>query len=246
MDQEKIGRLIANLRKEKGMTQRELGEKVGVGFKAVSKWERGVTIPDISIINDLSKILGITSDELLNGELSEESKTAFSNTKYTKRINKKFFLFIPIIIVIGIILIIIKLSDNRIYVYNLSSNDKEYNIEGKLVLDKNNISIYINAIEFYDYETCELNIKNYDYEIYIGNRLLMKYGYIPDISQLSKNVTIRNFFKDLNINYNDILDFDKKYVTDNTLVLKFNFIGIDDKIIEQTIPISIKKATNKK
>lgn len=65
MDSKRIGKLISELRKKKGLTKQELGDKVGVGFRAVSKWENGVTLPDISIISELSKILGINVDQLL-------------------------------------------------------------------------------------------------------------------------------------------------------------------------------------
>ena len=75
MDNKKIGKLIADLRKKNGLTQQELGDKVGVGFRAVSKWERGITLPDISIINELSDILGISSNELLAGKVTKEIKT---------------------------------------------------------------------------------------------------------------------------------------------------------------------------
>ena len=68
MNQEKIGNFIATLRKEKKMTQAELGERVGVTGKAVSRWERGLSIPDVAIINKVSEMLGITTTELLNGE----------------------------------------------------------------------------------------------------------------------------------------------------------------------------------
>ena len=92
MDQEKIGKLIAKLRKSKGLTQSELGEMVGVGFRAVSKWENGITSPDISIINDLSKILGISADELLQGELNK-NKEPSSQKKFNY---KKLLYLIPI------------------------------------------------------------------------------------------------------------------------------------------------------
>ena len=75
MDNKKVGKLIADLRKKNGLTQQELGDKVGVGFRAVSKWERGITLPDITIINELSKILGISSNELLDGKVTKEIKT---------------------------------------------------------------------------------------------------------------------------------------------------------------------------
>jgi len=68
MNQEKIGEFIAELRKKKKITQEQLGKQVGVTGKAVSRWETGKSLPDISIINEVSKILNVTTTELLNGE----------------------------------------------------------------------------------------------------------------------------------------------------------------------------------
>jgi len=68
MDLIKIGKFIANLRKEKGITQEELAEKLYVTDRAVSKWERGLSLPDASKMIDLCNILGINVNELLNGE----------------------------------------------------------------------------------------------------------------------------------------------------------------------------------
>lgn len=67
MNQENIGKLIAKQRKKLNMTQSELGKKLGVTDKSVSKWERGVNVPDISIIVPLCNILNISTDELLLG-----------------------------------------------------------------------------------------------------------------------------------------------------------------------------------
>ena len=83
MDNEKmtkIGELISELRKSKGMTQKDLAEQLGVTDKAVSKWERGQSYPDISLIIPLSDLLGVTANELLSGkadiaENQEEYKT---------------------------------------------------------------------------------------------------------------------------------------------------------------------------
>lgn len=67
MDMQKIGKNIALLRKSKSMTQNELGERLGVTFQAVSKWERGETLPDTAILIDLSEILEVSVDLLLRG-----------------------------------------------------------------------------------------------------------------------------------------------------------------------------------
>ncbi|MBE6783801.1 MAG: helix-turn-helix transcriptional regulator [Ruminococcaceae bacterium] len=67
MNIEKVGGQIAALRKAKGITQSELGDRIGVSFQAVSKWERGETLPDITLLPDLAKILETTIDFILLG-----------------------------------------------------------------------------------------------------------------------------------------------------------------------------------
>ncbi len=68
MDQLKIGRFIAACRKSAGLTQLQLAEKLGITDKAISKWERGIAMPDTPIMLELSNLLGITVNELLSGE----------------------------------------------------------------------------------------------------------------------------------------------------------------------------------
>ena len=68
MDQLKIGKFIADCRKRKNLTQMQLSEKLGITDKAISKWERGIAMPDSSIMLELCDILGISVNELLSGE----------------------------------------------------------------------------------------------------------------------------------------------------------------------------------
>ena len=68
MDQEKIGKFISSCRKEAGLTQAALAEKLGITDRAVSKWETGKSLPDASIMIELCNMLGITVNELLTGE----------------------------------------------------------------------------------------------------------------------------------------------------------------------------------
>lgn len=65
-----LGVLITELRKEKGMTQAQLAEKMGVTDKAVSKWERDLSCPDIGSVPKLAEILGVTVDQLMQSEKS--------------------------------------------------------------------------------------------------------------------------------------------------------------------------------
>lgn len=69
MDGAKVGALIKKLRTENGMTQAQLAERLIVSDKAVSKWERGMGCPDISMLNEISALFGISTDTLLSGEM---------------------------------------------------------------------------------------------------------------------------------------------------------------------------------
>ncbi|MBR1906184.1 MAG: helix-turn-helix transcriptional regulator [Clostridiales bacterium] len=75
MDKEKTGQLITELRKEKGLTQKQLAEALNVTDKAVSKWERGLSFPDISMLEPISELLGVSIMEILAGERQSGEET---------------------------------------------------------------------------------------------------------------------------------------------------------------------------
>ena len=73
MDQIKVGNFIAVMRKEQGFTQEELGERLGVTNKTISRWETGKYMPDIDKLQELSTCLGVRVNELLSGEKIESA-----------------------------------------------------------------------------------------------------------------------------------------------------------------------------
>lgn len=73
MDQKRIGDFVATLRKEKGITQQELGDHLGVTNKTVSRWETGRYMPDIGLIPELCKFFDVTINEFICGERVEEA-----------------------------------------------------------------------------------------------------------------------------------------------------------------------------
>jgi len=79
MKKQTLGMMISSLRKEKGMTQLELAEKMGVTDKAVSKWERDLSFPDINSIPKLAEIFEISVDELM--QVKTETKENISKNK---------------------------------------------------------------------------------------------------------------------------------------------------------------------
>ena len=93
MDQIKIGKFIAECRKGVNLIQAQLAEKLGITDKAVSKWERGIAMPDAAIMLDLCDILGISVNELLSGEKidmeNNENKNEELLLEMAKEIEKK-------------------------------------------------------------------------------------------------------------------------------------------------------------
>lgn len=73
MSRKTVGEIISYLRKEKNMTQNDLAEKMNVTDKAVSKWERNLSCPDVNSIPKLAEILGVSVEELLNAQTKQEN-----------------------------------------------------------------------------------------------------------------------------------------------------------------------------
>ena len=120
MDQEKIGKFIFELRKEKKMTQQELADKIGVTDRAISKWENGRGMPDLSLMRPLCDVLGITLNELISGEridkkeYQKKSEENIINTiNYSNKKTKFFKIFLGCLITIFLILVLMFVIDVR-------------------------------------------------------------------------------------------------------------------------------------
>ena len=109
MNQEKIGKFILELRKEKNMTQQELADKIGVTDRAISKWENGRGMPDLSLMKPLCQKLGISINELISGEKIDKKEyqnkfeenvlnTINYSQKQIKKTRNKYSIIIGIII----------------------------------------------------------------------------------------------------------------------------------------------------
>ncbi len=110
MDQIKTGKFIAALRKEKHLTQDELGRRLGVSNKTVSRWENGNYMPDIETLRLLGKEFSVSIEELLDGERQSAKKPAKTPDPFTpkeradfwrrnwKRENRSWFIFWGIIV----------------------------------------------------------------------------------------------------------------------------------------------------
>lgn len=138
MNQEKIGKFIRKLRKDNNLTQADLAQKYGVTYQAVSKWENGKNIPDISILKQMSKDFNINIDDLLEGENTNNKK----KHKY----------YIPVIIALVIVLItlvcFLLFHKEKFEFKTLSAACKNFTISGSIAFNKNKSSIYISNVEY--------------------------------------------------------------------------------------------------
>lgn len=140
MNQEKIGKFISELRKEKNMTQEQLAEKVGVTDKSISRWENGNTMPDISILVQLSEILNTTLPELINGrkmtkdELLAQKETINNLIKLETENQVEYNQKALGLLSIGIALTTLELVDNNIHYleYIFTQNASQF-VDGLMV-----------------------------------------------------------------------------------------------------------------
>ncbi len=240
MDQVKIGALIAKLRKAKGLTQAQLGDMIGVGNRAVSKWETGQTMPDIGNINELSKILGITTDELFKGKLNDDT---IINKRLSKN-NKHFLILIPILLLILAIIFIIIKYNNKPEIYNLyAANENEYYVEGKVIFNKKETNIIINKIFIIDKNTSDKTIHDYEYEFLCNEVSLYGYGYGGFDNQAYEHVNkINDFLEIFSIDINSKYTVSKKTIIENGLQLTLPFINEEGNVIRLIIELNLIKA----
>ena len=118
MNQERIGKFISKVRKEKKITQKQLAEKLGITDRAISKWENGKSMPDLALLKPLCDILNITINELLSGEYvdkSEKEERLESNIvnaiNYSKKKQNIYeLIFLLFILLFGTIMIVMSMS----------------------------------------------------------------------------------------------------------------------------------------
>lgn len=180
MNQDKIGKFIANLRKSKNMTQEQMADKLGVSNKTVSRWENGRNLPDSSLFTPICDLLGISLTEFFAGEHIEQEnivqkaeESIVTTVEYTKRKTKRLTKNAIVIVIVVVILAIIVCNVVRVAYYsslvNYSYNDAYYISE-----DYSSISYcpyfgeYDCFKKFADKEETEL-LRKYGRGTYIGN-----------------------------------------------------------------------------
>lgn len=245
MNQEKIGKFIANMRKEKKLTQQDLAEKLNVSDRTIGNWENGRNMPDLSLFKPLCDELGITINELISGEkLKKEvyqekfEENVIKTIDYSsKKINSKTNLIGIILITIGVLLsftaMTILPSDSSwgsvysvfgliVSLIGISHFTKKLNYKKRLLIGLGYFIIYFSFLVLIDFisVTVHSQVPRFSYEkMYIDNIAIYK---APFYNVYRINVDTKNEYY--------IIDTKKEYTIDTLPVVPFNRnkAGIDN------------------
>lgn len=229
MDQEKVGLFIKDIRKKNGLTQKQFADKLGVTYQAVSKWENGINLPEISILKQISKEFNVSIENILEG----------NNNKLNN--NKKIIMISIISLLVVIITITILLFINQgkesFKFKTLSTDCEEFNVSGSLAYDKYKSSIYISNINYcggndntiYKEIECNLYEKN--------NNSNTK---ISSCKSEDDNVKLEDYLKNVKLNIDNYIKTCKNY-SEDSLYLEINAKDKNNKITTYKIPLSINE-----
>lgn len=224
MDQEKVGKFIKEIRVKNNLTQKEFAEKLGVTFQAVSKWENGKNIPDISLLKEISRMFNVDINEILEGEKKQK--------------NKNILLYIVSgIVLLVIITLIIVLFNNKNHDFEfkqISSSCDNFNITGSMAYNKDKTSLYISSVEFcgsddnevYENIKCRLYEKHNDEEVEISS------------CKSESNITLEEYLKKVKISV-DNYELSCKNFLNSELYLEINATLDDNKNVTYKVPIAL-------
>ena len=221
-----FGEIIKDIRKKNNLTQKELADKLYVTYQAVSKWENNKSIPDISILQNISKMFNIDLNYL-------------TNTK--KRNNTKYYILIIIFLILSLTITIL-ITKNHTHDFEMRSIEttcNDFNLSGTIAYNKDKTAIFISEIDY-----CGLN-KDQIYDT-ITSTLYQNENNKEKIIITNKeknNLSLNDYLKDLTYhvdNYKSTcLDYNK-----NELYIKIELQKKNESTITYTIPLKINDTCN--
>ena len=221
-----FGEIIKDIRKKNNLTQKELADKLYVTYQAVSKWENNKSIPDISILQNISKMFNIDLNYL-------------TNTK--KRNNTIYFILIIIFLILSLTITIL-ITKNHAHDFEMRSIEttcNDFNLSGTIAYNKDKTAIFISEIDY-----CGLN-KDQIYDT-ITSTLYQNENNKEKIIITNKeknNLSLNDYLKDLTYhvdNYKSTcLDYNK-----NELYIKIELQKKNESTITYTIPLKINDTCN--
>lgn len=229
MNPERIGQFIKEIRTKEKLNQQKFAEKYGVTYQAVSKWETGKNIPDLSILKQMCQEYHMNLDDFLE-------------TKIPKKPKSKLWLFsLPICICVLLVIFLIPKKDHHFELRGLSATCDNFNLYGSIAYNSNKTSIYISNITYCG-ETNYTKYKKINCTLYESSNKtqteISKYQYEKEPS-----ITIDEFLKDLKFSV-DHYEKTCKIYKENALHLEIEAVDDTGKIITYKIPLQLEEECN--
>jgi len=256
MNPEKTGKFIAKLRKNSDLTQQQLAEKIKVSAKTISKWERGINIPDTPLLCELSNVFHVTVQELLIGEEIKDknvSNKILINciSLYTKKTKQKFFIIVTMIIIflISLFSIIYTLNNyNRNRIFSIESKNDSYIVKGYVIFNQNEELFILDNVIYNDVNIgtdLESVIKNYTITLRNDKIIFYSSGNI----ETNKNQIMSEALKTTRISFSETNDNSRIInIKDlKNIYLTISYTDVNDNVIQDKIELEINEefANNK-
>lgn len=227
MNQERIGKLIKEIRKDNNLTQKDLAKKLGVTYQAVSKWETGKNIPDIAILKKISEEYNIDLDDILEGK-----------KKHKKKDKKKYILPIVLIILLVISFGSIFLRNNDTLEFKkITTNNNNFKVTGSIANSKGKTYIYITDISYegIDDETTYETITSTLYEKYKNTNVEIKQSATP-----GKNITLKEHLAKVKFNI-DNYKLNCEELEDSKFYIEVKATNKNDKVTTYKIDLQLEE-----
>ena len=232
MDQDKIGKFIKEVRIKDKLSQEKFGEKYGVTYQAVSKWENGKNLLDISILKEICKDYNKDINELLN-----------DNNNFKKKPNKIFIMIIAILVIVIISLCVIFIpkrentSSDGFQFKTIKTTCDNFELSGSIAYDNSKTSIYISNITYCGkenqtkYKEIECNF----YEIDGSTK-----NEIDSYKYNDNNITLEKFLKKVKFSVDHYSTTCKMY-KENSLILEIKATDEENQTTFYSIPLELEE-----
>ena len=244
MQLEVIGKFIAKLRREKKLTQKQLGEMLNIDSKTISKWERGKYAPDMMLFRELGKLFEVSIEELLDGKRTEgkdvhmdEAESESDSTELIKKMKIKYSIITLVIVMFVVIIffmIIATQKEEQLKVINITNtNSINYSLVGKIIYNEKK-SIYVFGDFVYNDEKIEtddeIKIVNSKLTLIVNNEIVYA-NYKDYDEEISLHKAVQNF--QINIEENS-----KIYKDGDDIKIRIEYQDID--MDEHSVLLSVK------
>lgn len=224
MNPEKFGKLIKEIRKKNNLTQKEFANLYNVTYQAVSKWERGLNMPDAILLKKISEDYNLSLEHLLDGEYKPKKK------------HQPLIITIIVLLIVAIITIVYLLINNDFKFKTITTACSNFNISGTISYNSSKSAIYITNIEYCGGDDME-NYKKIEcilYETYNDTEKKIS-SYIYDESNPIK---LEDFLSKVTLTVDNYEQNCKDY--DNNIYLTINATNEEGKTTTYNIPLKLE------